>query len=150
MPLSLEVVTAERVVLSDRGIDIVIAPGFLGEMAILPEHAALITPLVAGELRIRKSGEETAYFVEGGFLEVRDDRVTILADAAEHAEEIDVSRAQEARRQAQESLAHVQEQVAIAEAQASLRRSQLRLRVAERRRRAPSMPGQPRGDDRNA
>jgi F-type H+-transporting ATPase subunit epsilon len=146
MPLSLEVVTAERVVLSDRGIDIVIAPGYLGEMAILPEHAALITPLAAGELRIRKGGDESAYFVEGGFLEVRDDRVTILADAAEHAEEIDVARAQDARRSAQETLSRVQEQIAISEAQANLRRSQLRLRVAERRRRPQTMPGQPRSD----
>lgn len=135
MPLTLEVVTAERLVLDDSGIDIVIAPAIQGEVAILPEHAPMITPLNPGELRVRKGTEETAYFVAGGFLEVLHDKVTILADAAEHAEEIDVARAEEARRRAQEALARRHEQPDVAAAEAALRRSLLRLRVAERRRR---------------
>jgi F-type H+-transporting ATPase subunit epsilon len=141
MPLSLEIVTAERVVLNDRGIDVVIAPGAVGELAILPEHAALITPLAPGELRVRKGTEESSYFVAGGFLQVLDDNVTILADAAEHAEEIDVARAEDARRRAQESLTQRHEQPDVIAAEGALRRSLLRLRVAERRRRARGTPG---------
>jgi F-type H+-transporting ATPase subunit epsilon len=141
MPLSLEIVTAERTVLADEGIDVVIAPGALGEMAILPQHAALITPLNPGELRVRKGSEENAYFVAGGFLQVLNDKVTILADAAEHAEEIDVARAEDARRRAQETLAHRHEQPDVFATEAALRRSLLRLRVAERRRRARGTPG---------
>jgi F-type H+-transporting ATPase subunit epsilon len=145
MPLALEVVTAERLVLEESGIDVVIAPGEVGELAILPEHAPLITPLVAGELRVRHGNEENSYFVAGGFLEVLNDKVTILADAAEHAEEIDVARAEEARRRAQESLARRHEQPDVAAAEAALRRSLLRLRVAERRRRSRPGPGAPHG-----
>jgi F-type H+-transporting ATPase subunit epsilon len=143
MPLGLEVVTAERLVLEESGIDVVIAPGAAGELAILPEHAPLITPLVAGELRVRRGTDENAYFVAGGFLEVLNDKVTILADAAEHAEEIDVARAEEARRRAQDSLARRHEQPDVAAAEAALRRSLLRLRVAERRRRSRPGPGTP-------
>lgn len=147
MPLSLDIVTAERTVLSERGIDAITAPGIVGELTILPEHAALITPLSAGELRIRRGAEENPYYIEGGFLQVQNDRVTILADAAEHAEEIDVARAEEARRRAQETLARRHEQIDVAEAEAALRRSLLRLRVAERRRRRPAIPGQPGPSD---
>jgi len=146
MPLTLEVVTAERVVLDDAGIDVVIAPALQGEVAILPEHAPLITPLVPGELRVRKGADEVSYFIAGGFLEVLRDKVTILADAAEHAEEIDVARAEDARRRAQEALAHRHEQPDVATAEAALRRSLLRLRVAERRRRSRPGPGMPRGN----
>jgi F-type H+-transporting ATPase subunit epsilon len=146
MPLSLEVVTAERVVLNDTGIDVVIAPALQGEVAILPEHAPLITPLIAGELRVRKGTDETSYFVAGGFLEVLHDKVTILADAAEHAEEIDVARAEDARRRAQEALARRHEQPDVAAAEAALRRSLLRLRVAERRRRSRQGAGMPRSN----
>ena len=130
MPLSLEVITAERIVLDDQGIDVIIAPGSVGELAILPQHAPLITPLSAGELRVRKGIEEQAYFVAGGFLEVLRDKVTVLADAAEHADEIDVARAEEARRRAQETLSRRHEQPDVAAAEAALRRSLLRLRVA--------------------
>jgi F-type H+-transporting ATPase subunit epsilon len=145
MPLSLEVVTAERLLLDEGGIDVVIAPAIDGEIAILPEHAPLITPLAPGEMRIRRGGEENSYFVSGGFLEVLRDKVTVLADAAEHAEEIDVARADEARRRAQESLAHRHDQPDVAAAEAALRRSLIRLRVAERRRRSRPGPGAPQG-----
>ncbi len=146
MPLSLEVVTAERVVLDDSGIDVIIAPALQGEVAILPEHAPLITPLSPGELRVRKGADETSYFLAGGFLEVLRDKVTILADAAEHAEEIDVARAEDARRRAQEALLRRHEQPDVAAAEAALRRSLLRLRVAERRRRGRAGAGMPHGN----
>jgi F-type H+-transporting ATPase subunit epsilon len=141
MALSLEIVTAERMVLDDQGIDVVIAPGAVGELAILPRHAPLITPLAPGELRVRKGAEENAYFVAGGFLQVLNDKVTVLADAAEHAEEIDIARAEDARQRAQETLARRHDQPDVVAAEAALRRSLLRLRVAERRRRARGTPG---------
>ncbi|HTE83323.1 MAG TPA: F0F1 ATP synthase subunit epsilon [Dehalococcoidia bacterium] len=145
MPLTLEVVTAERLVLDESGIDVVIAPGIDGELAILPEHAPLITPLAPGELRVRRGVEENSYFVAGGFLEVLRDKVTILADAAEHAEEIDIARAEEARRRAQESLTRRHEQPDVLAAEGALRRSLIRLRVAERSRRSRPGPGMPHG-----
>src|SRR5512134_898289 len=104
MPLTVEVVTAERIVRVEQGVDVLIAPGSEGQLAILPRHAALMTTLGAGELVIRRAGEEEAFAVSGGFMEVRNDKVTILADAAEAAEEIDAARAEAARARAEERL----------------------------------------------
>ncbi|GAG21047.1 unnamed protein product, partial [marine sediment metagenome] len=101
--LKLDIVTAERVVYSDEA-DVVVAPGIDGQLGILPHHAPLMTTLQPGELRVRKGGEEFSLAISGGFLEVRPDRVIILADTAERAEEIDVSRAEEAKRRAEERL----------------------------------------------
>jgi F-type H+-transporting ATPase subunit epsilon len=86
-------------------------------------------------LRIELNGAEEPLFVSGGFLEVSDDNVTVLADTAEHAEEIDQARAEEARRRAQERLAQAQSNVERAELQAALERAIARLRVAELARR---------------
>jgi F-type H+-transporting ATPase subunit epsilon len=134
MPLHLEIVTAERVVYQDD-VDMVIAPAWNGEVGILPHHAPLLTTLQIGELVVRKGGTEQALVIAGGFLEVNADRVTVLADAAEHAEEIDVQRAEESRRRAQESLANRgRASEGDMEAQAALRRATFRLRVARSRR----------------
>lgn len=134
-PVKLDVVTAERVVYSED-VDMVIAPGVLGQLGILPHHAPLMTTLEPGELRVKKGGEEVSLAISGGFLEVRPDRVIVLADAAERAEEIDIARAEEARRRARERLAERQASgFDEARAEASLRRSLTRLRVAEKRRR---------------
>ena len=135
MAIRLDIVTAERLVYSDE-VDIVVAPGVEGELAILPSHAPLMTTLAAGELLLRREGEETSLAVSGGFLEVRPDRVTVLADSAERAEEIDASRAEEAKRRAEERLLGRQlGETDLARAEAALRRSLIRLRVAEKRRR---------------
>src|SRR5258708_9922030 len=83
----------------------VIAPGVDGEMGILPHHAALLTSLKTGEMRIKLGGAEDDLFISGGFLEVYNNTVTVLADVAEHADEIDHARAEEARRLAQARLA---------------------------------------------
>ena len=143
MPLTVEVVTAERIVRTEQGVDALIVPGSEGQLTILPRHAALMTTLDAGELVIRRAGQDEAFAVSGGFMEVRDDRVTILADAAEAAEEIDVDRAEAARARAEERLRRYREQanrdVDLARAQASLQRSLLRLKVVQRRRR-PTAP----------
>ncbi|MCC7363201.1 MAG: F0F1 ATP synthase subunit epsilon [Dehalococcoidia bacterium] len=146
MPLTVEIVTAERVVRTEQGIDVLIAPGSEGQLAILPHHAALMTTLDAGELVFRRGAEESGFAVSGGFMEVRNDRVTILADAAEAVEEIDIARAEAARARAEERIKRFREQagrdVDLARAQASLQRSLLRLRAAERRRRSrPGAPG---------
>lgn len=101
----------------------------------MPSHAPLMTGLGPGELRIRKGDEESFMAVAGGFLEVRPDRVTVLADAAERAEDIDAARAEEARRRAEERLARQLDETDLARARAALMRSLIRLRVAERRRR---------------
>lgn len=141
MPLSLEIVTAERVVLAEDGFDIVLAPGVKGELGILPHHAPLITVLETGELRARRGNEEISMAVSGGFLEVRDDRVTVLADTAERSEEIDIARAEEAKRRAQELLASRRADIDVAAVLAAVRRAETRIRVAERRRTRRVGPG---------
>ncbi|HZQ97723.1 MAG TPA: ATP synthase F1 subunit epsilon [Chloroflexota bacterium] len=85
MPLELEIVTAERQVLSEGDVDSVVAPAADGQITILPRHASLITLLKAGELRVRRRGGETRVAVTGGFLEVHHSRVRVLADSAVEA-----------------------------------------------------------------
>ena len=131
--IRLDIVTAERVVYSED-VDVVVAPGIEGQLGILPHHAPLMTTLQAGELLVRKGGEEFSLVISGGFLEVRPDRVIVLADAAERAEEIDAARAEEAKRRAEEQLSHRAPGVDMAQAEAALHRSIARLKVAERRR----------------
>lgn len=144
MPLTVEIVTAERIVRTESGVDALIVPGSEGQLAILPRHAALMTTLSYGEVVIRRGQQEEMFAVTGGFLEVRSDRVTILADQAEAAEEIDEARAELARRRAEERIRAHHEQsvrdVDLARAQASLQRALARLRVAEHRRRRPGAP----------
>lgn len=82
MPLQLEIVTAEREVLSEGDVDSVVAPAADGQITILPRHASLITLLQAGELRVRRRGAETRMHVSGGFLEAHESRVRVLADSA--------------------------------------------------------------------
>ena len=137
--IKLDIVTAERLVYSEE-VEAVIAPGVEGQLGILPHHAPLMTTLQAGELRVKGKGEEFSLAISGGFLEVRPDRIIVLADAAERAEEIDLARAEEAKRRAEERLAQSITEVDLARAEASLRRALTRLKVAEkiRRRRRPA------------
>ncbi len=131
--IRLDVVSAERVVYSEE-VDVVIAPGVEGQLGILPHHTPLMTTLQSGELRVRKGGEEISLAITGGFLEVRPDRVIVLADAAERAEEIDLARAEEAKRRAQEQISRRGPEVDLAQAEAALRRSLARLKVGEKRK----------------
>jgi len=135
----LEIVTAERVIFSDD-VDVVVAPGIEGQLGILPHHAPLMTMLLPGELWVRKGGEDFSMAISGGFLEVRPDRVIVLADAAERVEEIDIARAEEAKRRAEERLAHPTAEVDMARAEAALRRALTRLQVVARRRRKSRAP----------
>src|SRR3984893_2904066 len=105
MPLRVSIVTAEREVLAEDGVDMVVAPGADGVVGILPRHAALLTTLLPGVIRIKKGGGEEAMSVGGGFLQVARDNVLILADTAERADEVDEARAEEGRRRARETLA---------------------------------------------
>jgi F-type H+-transporting ATPase subunit epsilon len=130
----LEIVTAERVVFSED-VDVVIAPGIEGQLGLLPHHSPLMTTLEPGELLVRKGKEEFSLAITGGFVEVRPDRIIILADAAERVEEIDVARAEEAKRRAEERLKERAPEVDLLRAEAALRRSLMRLEVAARRKR---------------
>ena len=132
----LEIVTAERLIFADD-VSAVVAWGVQGQLGILPHHAPLMTMLQPGDLLIRKDNEEQYLTCIGGFLEVRPDKVIILADACERAEEIDIARAEAAKRSAEETLKQRPPGVDTAAADAALRRSLLRLKVAERRRRRP-------------
>jgi len=132
----LEIVTAERMVFADD-VNEVVAWGTEGQLGILPHHAPLMTMLQPGDLLIKRDNEEEYLAITGGFLEVRPDKVIILADACERAEEIDVARAEAAKRRAEATLKERPSEVDTAAAEAALRRSLARLKVAERRRRKP-------------
>ncbi len=135
MPLRLDIVTAEGVVFSGD-VDMVVAPGSDGELGILPRHAPLMTTLSYGELHVRR-GDEIMYFaIGGGFMEVLPYQVTVMADSAERAEEIDLERAEAARRRAEERLRDRSKGAEeLARAQAALRRSMVRIKVAQAQRR---------------
>lgn len=136
--LQVELVTAEQRVISGEA-DFVKAPGLGGELGVLPRHIPLMTPLRTGEVLIRNDGKEEYLFVAGGFLQVLPDKVVILADAAERAEDIDESRAEEARRRAQQALEQrAAGDVESAELAAALERALFRIRVAELRKRGRS------------
>jgi len=136
MPIRLEIVTGERLVYSDD-VDAVIAPGVDGEMGILPHHAALMTMLQPGELVVTKGDQDTLMAVSGGFIEVLPHKVTILADTAERADEIDEERAEQARQRALSRLAAAQKSTPedVLRAQAAVRRANVRLKVAQKKKR---------------
>ena len=142
--LRVDIVTAERVVFSEEDVDRLIVPGIEGEMGVLPLHAPLLTTIQPGVLRVVKGEEETTMAITGGFIEVRENRVTILADAAERGEDIDLARVEEARRLAEERLASREATVDMAQAEMALKRALVRLKAAEqirrRRRGAPPPP----------
>lgn len=143
MPLTLQIVTPERIVFEEDGVDSVTLPGSEGELTVLPEHAPLMTALQPGPLVFRKAGVETDVALSGGFMEIRDDKVTILADTAERSDEIDQARAEQARQTAAARLATREGDMDVAAAMAALQRAQARLRVVERRRRRPGQGGAP-------
>ena len=146
MPLELQIITPERVVFSETDIDSVTLPGSEGELTLLPSHAPLMTALQPGPLVWRRGGEEVDVALSGGFLEIRDDRVVVLADTAERSDEIDAARAEAARQRAAAALATREGEVDIASALAALGRAQARLRVVERRlRRGAGRPSIPPG-----
>ncbi len=146
MPLTVEIVTAEQLVYSEEDVDRLIVPGVEGELGVLTLHAPLLTMIQPGVLRIVKGDDEVEMAITGGFIEVRDNRITILADAAERSEEIDEVRAEEARRQAQRRLEERETEVDLAQMQAELARALARIKaVTRRRRRRGGVPPGPPG-----
>jgi F-type H+-transporting ATPase subunit epsilon len=135
MPLQLEIVSPERLAYTDE-VDMVIVPGIDGQLGILPHHTRLISALGVGELRIKKGGTEQSMLISGGFVEVRPDKVIVLADLAEHSDDIDEARAVEARRRAEAELEQAQAQAPadIARVRAALQTALMRERIATRRR----------------
>ncbi len=135
MKYQLRVVSVERS-LFEGDVEFIIANGAAGELGVLARHAPLMTILKPGPLRIQETigGPEQLLFVGGGFLEVLPDRVTVLADVAEHADEISVEKAEEARRRAQEKLAGTLTTAEETEFQNALAMAEARLRLARMRR----------------
>lgn len=123
----------------------VILPGTAGELGVLPHHAPALTTLKFGVVKVRRGGNDQVFAVAGGVAEVQPDLVTVLADAAENVEEIDVKRAEFARKRAEEALAKgaAPESDVMLSIEAALRRSNLRLDVVRRYRKSQSrFPGQ--------
>jgi len=135
MTIRCEIVSQDRTVYEDD-VDSILLPGAGGEMGILPKHAPVLTTLKYGVVKVRKDGKEELFTVAGGVAEVQPNIVTILADAAENVEEIDVTRAEEARKRAEEILAKgvPADTDAYLAMEAALRRSNLRLDAARRYR----------------
>ena len=131
--MKMDIITAERTVFS-ADIELVLAPGVEGELGILPHHAGLMTILKPGELMIRKDGIETFFAISGGFMEVLDNKVTVLADAAENSEEINEERATLAKEKAQALIANKDSDLDLERALQQVRRAQVRLDVARKRR----------------
>src|SRR5689334_4996594 len=102
MPLHVQIVTQEGPLFEDHNVDMVLIPGVEGDMGVLPHHAALLTTLRPGELRVRKGGAEESFIVYSGVVEVRPDRVIVLADTAQSTYDLDEARAQEARQRAEQ------------------------------------------------
>jgi F-type H+-transporting ATPase subunit epsilon len=133
MPLQLEIVTPERRAYADE-VDMVTVPGIDGELGILPHHTRLISALGIGELRIKKAGTVQSLLIAGGFVEVRPDKVIVMADLAEHSDEIDEAKAVEARRRAEAELEAVHDPIDLARVRASLQMALMRERIAVRHR----------------
>src|SRR5215208_8091319 len=131
MTIRCEIVSQDRTVFQGD-VDIVVLPGSAGEMGILPHHAPVLAILKYGVIKLRINGKEELFTVAGGLAEVQPDIVTILADAAENVEEIDITRAQAAKKRAEEALAKLkpEDHDAYLTMEAALRRSNLRLDVA--------------------
>jgi F-type H+-transporting ATPase subunit epsilon len=139
MPIRCEIVSQDRTVFQGE-VDMVVLPGAGGEMGVLPHHAPVLTTLKFGVVKVRHDNREDIFAVAGGVAEVQPDLVTVLADAAENVEEIDVARAQFAKKRAQEILAKgaPKDSEAVLSMEAALRRSNLRLDVVRRYRKNSS------------
>lgn len=134
-----EIVTPERIVYTNE-VEMVIAPTLDGEVGILPLHAPLVTVMRPGELRVRyNDNKDVEWFaISGGYLQVHEDKVIVLADAAEHASRIDVDRARQAKALAEQRMAEIkerprEERIGADECEADLKWCEIQLQVAERR-----------------
>ena len=136
MTIRCEIVSQDRTVFQDD-VDMIILPGAAGEMGILPHHAPVLTTLKYGVIKVRRQGKEELFAVAGGVAEVQPTIVTVLADAAENLEDIDVVRAKAAKKRAEDALANLSREAdrdAYFVMEAALRRSNLRLDMVRRYR----------------
>ena len=129
----LEIVTPAKITVS-QDVDIVVAPGSLGEFGVLPGHVSFLSGIVPGELRYTVDGKTEYLAVSGGFAEVSNDNVSILVDAAERAADIDIDRAKKAIERAQDRLAKDRgaQDIDFIRAEAALKRAMIRVRVADK------------------
>lgn len=144
MPLQCDIVTQERSVFSEE-VDYVSLPGTEGVMGILPDHAPLLTALSFGEVMVRRKGESQYFAIGGGYAEIQANRVIVLANSAEHAEEIDMERAENARASAEQAMKEgvTEDAARYAQIEAALKRAQIRIDVG--RRRSSGRPRRRRG-----
>lgn len=133
MPMTLDIVTVERSIYHADDVDVVVVPGTEGVMGILPRHAPVVTALKEGMLEIVRGSGREILAIGGGFMEVRESQVVILAEAAEHADEIDVARAEAARVRARQVVEEAPDKQDMEKAMAALRRAEVRLRVSRKR-----------------
>jgi len=129
--LKLEIVTPEAKVYSED-VDMVTIPGIEGEMGVYPQHVALMTQVVAGELVARKAGRDQFLAIGDGFVEITGERVAVMSDVAIAAEGIDEAKAEEARRAAEARLAEKLDDEEVASVNAALAHSLAQLKVKRR------------------
>ncbi|HEY4772803.1 MAG TPA: F0F1 ATP synthase subunit epsilon [Steroidobacteraceae bacterium] len=134
--IQVDIVSAEGDIFSGPAL-MVFAPGSEGELGIAPRHAPLLTLLKPGEVRVRTTEGEQSIFVGGGALEVQPHKVTVLADTAVRAKDLDEAAALEAKRRAEDAMAARHEKIDIAQAQAELVRAVAQLKMIERLRKRP-------------
>lgn len=140
MILHLEIITPEKIVYQDD-VDEVVVPTINGQITLLPNHIPLLTKIAPGELIIKKQEKDQFLAIEGGFLELSNNKISILADYAVRSEEIEIEKAKEAQERAQKRMEEKGTEQDFAEAQALFRRTILELKVAQRRRRStPVIP----------
>lgn len=138
--LTVEIITPDKIILKEEADEIVV-PTVNGEIAILPHHTTLISQLSQGEVTIKKSAKSSHVAVTGGYIEVNNNNVSILADYAVRSEEIEIAKAEEAKKAAEKLMEEKLSKKDFAEAEAQLRRSLLELKVARRRKQRITQPG---------
>ena len=130
--IQVEIVSAEEHIWSGKG-TMVFAPGAMGELGIAPRHTPLITPLKPGDVRIQtEEGEEKLFFISGGMLEIQPDIITVLADTAIRAKDLDQAKALEAQKRAEEAMRDQASEMDYARAKAELAQITAQLRSIER------------------
>ena len=139
MPIHVELVTQERKVFEEPEADIVIVPAVEGEMGVLPNHAPVLTTLSFGELVVRKGDAEERFAIFGGVVDVRPDKVVVLADLAESSFALDLEKAQEARDHARDLVEEGPSGVDNRQAELALRRANLAVRISQKVRSRGSM-----------
>lgn len=134
MKFRLEIVTPERLVYA-QDVDVLTVPTIQGEISILAKHVPLVSIISPGEIKIKKDNEIEYMAISGGFVQVIPNKVIILADTAERAEEIDIERAEQARQRAQKLMEEKRgDKISHAEAMAAFQRALIRIKVGQRKR----------------